>query len=113
MAFRCKTLPDDRRTSVTGASGTVKFYVTAAVCVAMVTIVAIVVLAVVVPMNTTVIATVIGVTFPIISSLMGGALHSMAVSVDGRLSQLLLVTGEKEHAQGQIEGLRENPKTNI
>lgn len=103
----------ERRASVAGATTAVRFYVLAAVATALMTVAAVVLLAVLVPDNTSVIATVIGITSPIILSLIAFGQRSIAVSIDGKMSQLLRATAEKERAQGLIQGLRENPETNI
>lgn len=103
----------ERRAAVAGATSTVKLYVIATLVTAAMTIIAVVVAAAIVPDNTAVIATIVGVTSPIILSLIGGALHGMAVSIDGKLSQLVQAREDKARAEGVIEGLKENPKTNI
>jgi len=103
----------ERRATVTGATSTVKLYVTGAVVMAAMTIGGVLGAVALAPNNPTIIPTIVGITSPIILALLGGGLHGMAVSIDGKMSQLLRATAEKEHAKGLIEGLKENPKTNI
>lgn len=104
---------EERRATVVGATQTVKLYVIAVVITAFGTIAAVIGLAVFVPSNPTLIPVVVGITAPIILALIAGGQHSMAVAMDGKLSHLLRVTGEKERAQGLVEGLKENPNINL
>jgi hypothetical protein len=46
---------------------------------------------------------------PLIVALIGAGFHGVAVSIDGRLSQLLRTTAEKERTEGFVEGLSANP----
>lgn len=108
-------MPEERRVSVAGATSTVKFYVIAVVVCAAMTIAAVIAVAILMPANQsgTVITAVVGVTAPVILAFIAGAQHAMAVAMDGKLSQLVRAEKEKEHAEGKIEGLKENPRTNI
>lgn len=104
---------EERRIAVTSASAAVRTYAFAVIAVAAITIAGVVAAAVLAPTNTSLIAVIVGVTSPIILSLISGGMHSMAVSMDGRLSQIVRITEEKARAQGMIQGLKENPNTNI
>lgn len=99
--------------TVTTASETVRFYVTCAIVVATLTITAVLVVAILVPDNTGVVATIIGITSPLLLALIAAGFHAQAVSINGKLSQLIKATAEKEHMKGVVEGLKENPRTNI
>jgi len=106
---------EERRTSVAGATSTVKLYVIAVVVCAAMTIAGVITIAILMPVaqSGTVITAVVGITAPIILALLAGGQHAMAVAMDGKLSQLVRAEKGKEHAEGVVEGLRENPRTNI
>lgn len=106
---------EERRASVVGATATVKMYVIAVIVMAGMTIAAVVAVAVFMPapQSASVITAIIGVTAPIILALLAGGQHGMATAMDGKLSQIVRATAEKERALGVVEGLKENPKTNI
>jgi len=104
---------EERRLAVAGAASAVKWYVIGIVGMALVTIAAVVLLAIYVPDNPTIIATVIGVTSPIILTLLGFGQRAMAVAVDGKLSLLMQASEDKARLEGKLEGLEQNPKTNI
>ena len=104
---------EERRAAPLMATATVRLYVIAVVVTAAMTIAAVMALAIVVPNNTAVIATVIGISMPIIAGFLGGAVHGTAVALDGKLSMFMKTVAAKEHAEGVIQGLKENPKTNI
>lgn len=102
---------EERRTAVVGATATVRLYVIAVVVMAMTTIAAVVAVAVFMPaaQSANVITAIIGVTAPIILALLAGGQHSMSVAMDGKLSQIVRATAERERARGVIEGLKDNP----
>lgn len=49
----------------------------------------------------------------IIVALFAGAGINVVNVLNGHAAAMIRLVGEKERAKGQIEGLRENPKTNI
>lgn len=99
----------ERRQSVLRARSSSRIYVVLAVIVSLVTMVIEATLAVLVPTDAGIRLTILGIATPLITTLIGGGLHGMIVSVDGRVSQLLKMTAEKERAEGTIEGLKANP----
>lgn len=104
----------ERRVEIRHATSSVTSAVKLAVVMAGIMIAAVVLLNLFSPKDpTSSIATVVGIGTPIILALLGKGLHGMAVSVDGRLSQLLKTEGEKKRLEGKIEGLQENPNTHI
>lgn len=106
---------NERRAEIVGATANVKLYVMAALGFAALTIIGVLFAAYALPSptNTTVVTTIIGVMSPFILSLLGGALHGVAVGLDGQRSLLLRAVGEKERAEGLLVGLTVNPKTNV
>jgi uncharacterized membrane protein len=105
------SIPDRR--NITPGTANMRIYVTLSVIVCSITVAAVVILAIVQPNNTAAIATIIGLTTPITMTLLAAGLHGMSTSLDGRMTQLLQATAEKEHVKGVVEGLVANPKTNI
>lgn len=107
--------PDtERRIEVRNASVAVKASVQWAVIMAGIMITAVVLLNIFSPKDpTSSIATIVGIGTPIILSLLGRGIYGMAVSMDGRFSQLLRTEGEKKKLEGKIEGLKENPDINF
>lgn len=103
----------ERRAAFLGAASAVKWYVLLVFGLAFLTVSAVVTLSILAPNNPGAITTVIGITSPIFVSLLGGGLYKMAVGTDGKLNQILRITAEKERARGIIEGLKQNPDTNI
>lgn len=65
------------------------------------------------PVDTKVIYIVIGVTAPIITALLGGAGLGVLTVLNGHQAQLIREIAGKKYAEGVIEGLKENPNTNI
>lgn len=91
-----------------------KFCILGAIYVCVLTVIAVVALAIFQPVNTaSAITTVIGITSPIITGLLAFGVHGLVTAVDGRVTQLIEATAEKEHVKGAIEGLAANPKTNV
>lgn len=88
-------------------------YVIGAVCTAAICAAAVVLLAVYAPDNATAINTVVGVMGPIIWALLGLGQHKIALGTDGKVTQLIETKAAQQRAEGFIEGLRENPDTNI
>jgi hypothetical protein len=103
----------DRRNIAPGTASTQRF-VLWAVMTCIVTVVAVCVVAFSQSPNALqIIATIIGVTTPVTLGLLGAGLNGMSTSIDGRMTQLLQATAEKERVKGQLDGLVANPNTNI
>lgn len=91
-----------------------KFAILGAIVVYLMTVVAVVVLSLFQPPNTASnIITVIGITSPLGTALLAYGIHGLVTAVDGRVTQLIQATAEKEHAKGAIEGLAVNPSVNV
>lgn len=105
--------PVERRRPILSAVSSSRFYTIAAIGLSMFTIVAVVVVVLFQPQNTAAISTIIGITAPLILALMAAGNIGILRVLDGHQSQLMAAIAEKERAKGQLEGLRENPKTNI
>lgn len=105
--------PTERRRPIISAVSSSRFYTLAAIGLSMFTVVAVVVLVVFQPQNPGAITTVIGITAPLILGLMGAGNIGIYKVLDGHQSQLMAAIAEKERVKGHLEGLRENPNTNI
>lgn len=104
----------ERRIEVRNATAAVKGAAQWAVIMAGIMIGAVVLLNLFSPKDPTgSIATIVGIGTPVILALLGKGIYGMAVSIDGRLSQLLKVEGDKKKLEGKIEGLKENPDINF
>lgn len=79
-------------------------YVWAAVTLSFMTILAIVIIAVLRPDSGSIISTIIGVTVPSITVLIAIAIKQVKTAIDGRLTQLLLLTEKASKAEGKLEG---------
>ena len=90
-----------------------KFYIKCAVGLCVLTIIAVVSLTMYVENPTAAVATILGITTPMTMGLLAAGLHGVATNVDGKMSQLLQSTAKAEHLEGLVEGLKENPRTNI
>lgn len=99
----------DRR-NIAPASSSVRLIVGGAIFVCVITVVAVVIVAAMQPPNALqVIGTILGVTTPVTLGLLGAGLNGMSASIDGRMTQLLQVTAEKERMTGMVDGLSVNP----
>lgn len=108
------TPPTERRRSVLSAVSTSRFYIIAAIGLSMVTVAAVLVVVALQPPNyMQVIQVIVGITAQLILALLGAGGIGVLKVIDGHQSQLMAAIAEKERAKGQLEGLRENPKTNI
>lgn len=94
-------------------ASTMKFFVGSAIFLCMVTVIAVVVVITLVPNPTVYVAMIIGITTPITTALLAAGLQGVALTIDGKMSQLLEATAQKERLSGVIEGLKENPKVNL
>jgi hypothetical protein len=103
----------DRRQAVASSSSTVRIYVVATVVLCAMAVAAVVLLAVLRPGDTASIATVVGIVTPITVALLAGSQNAMNASIDGRMTQLLHATAEKEKIKGLVEGLTHNPNSPI
>lgn len=74
-----------------------------------VTVGGVVVIASLRPENASAINVIVALMTPLLGSLLAVAIHSMATSLDGRMTQLLKTTAGKEHAAGFVQGLAVNP----
>lgn len=90
-----------------------KFFVGSAIFLSVTTVVAVVTVTALVPGNTSIVTTIVGITTPITMALLAAGLHGLSVTIDGKMSQLLEATAQKERLGGIIEGLKENPKVNL
>lgn len=102
-----------RRAADLRPSSNVRLFVLGAIFTCVFTVVAVVYLSIKAPTNTAAITTVLGITTPIMIGLLGAGIHGIATNVDGRLTQLIEMTAQKEHLQGLVEGLVENPGVNL
>lgn len=92
---------------------TVKFYIISAIVLSIFTAACAVALAIFAPANTTTMTIIIGFTLPTITALIGAGLYGTVTHINGRMTQLIQTTAQKERLQGVLEGLKENPNTNI
>lgn len=79
------------------------------VTLSVITVTGVVVVAVLVPQNTSAVSVIIGLMTPLLTALLAFAIHSMSASIDGRMTQLLEATAQKEHVKGIVQGLAVNP----
>lgn len=98
---------------VVQAATIVKLFAIGAIVSAFGTIIGVVSLAIFAPTNVAASVQVLGVGGPLVLGMMAAAQQAQAVVTDGRLTQLIQATAEKEHAKGMIAGLQENPGVNI
>lgn len=113
-----ETVLVERRQSVLSAVSAAKWYLIAAIILSLGTVAAVVAIVVAQilmgkPLETASIYIVIGITAPVITMLLAAAGLGVVNTLDGNQHQLMRAIGEKEHAKGVVEGLRENPNTNI
>lgn len=90
---------------IVGAQTTV--FVWAAIILSVITVVAITTLAIFRPENTSTGTIILGITLPTITGCMAKAIHEGQKSVDGRLSQLLMVTAKASKAEGQLQATQQ------
>lgn len=104
-----------RSSDIPSSSQAMKMFVLGAVILCMFTVIAVVLVALLIPApeNASIITIIVGITTPTILALLSAGLHGMGGAIDGKMSRLLDATAQNEHAQGLVEGLRENPRTNL
>lgn len=108
----------ERRQSVLSGVSTARLCLVAAVALSILTLGAVLVVLVAQimtgrPIETKGLYILIGITASTIWALLGAAGISVVNVLDGHQAQLMNAIAEKEHAIGKIEGLKENPNTNI
>jgi hypothetical protein len=108
----------ERRQSILTAVSNARLYLVAAIFLSAITVVAVLIVLVAQIMTGQELQTkglyiLIGITAPMITGLLGGAGIGVLSVLDGHQAQLMRAIAEKEHAKGLIEGLKENPNTNI
>lgn len=57
--------------------------------------------------NTAIIATILGFLLPTVSALLAAAVREVKVTIDGRMSELLMLTGRAAHAEGKLSQTNE------
>jgi hypothetical protein len=108
----------ERRHSVLSGVSTARLCLIAAVGLSIITLGAVLVVLIAqivagIPLQTRGLFILIGITAPTITALLGGAGISVVNVLDGNQARLMRAIAAKEHAEGKIEGLKENPNTNI
>lgn len=108
----------ERRQSILSAVSASRLYLISAIVLSIVTVgaVLVVIVAQIIagkPLETGGLYIIITITAPIIMGLLSAAGIGVLQVLDGHQAQLMRAVGEKEHAKGVIEGLKENPQTNI
>lgn len=103
----------DDLTPLPASIANIKLYVGSAIVLSIVTASCAVCLAIFAPANTATMTTILSFMIPTITALIGAGIYGTAVHINGRVTQLLHTTAEKERLKGLVEGLKENPNTNI
>lgn len=99
--------------SASSSASTAKLYVIGTLVASVMTLGSVLFLYIKAPDNPGAPLAVISIMFPVISALLSGALHGVAIGLDGINTQLLQATAEKERAKGVLDGLQANPNTNV
>lgn len=81
------------------------------VALSVLTVGGVVVVTVLEPQNTSAIPVIISLMTPILTALLAYAIHSMSTAINGRMTELIHATAEKEHVKGIVQGLIVNPNT--
>lgn len=115
MTIQVPTVPHitERRRSVLSAVTASRFYIIGAIGMSVLTVLAVLALMLWQPGNTGAINIIIGITAPMITALLGAGGIGVLKVIDGHQSQLMAAIARQQRAEGMIEGLKENPNTNI
>lgn len=105
--------PTERRRSILSAVSNSRLYIVGAIVLSLVTVCAVLMIALLQPQNTAAIGVIIGITGPLITALIGAGGIGVLKVLDGHQSQLMAAIARQQRAEGIIEGLRENPATNL
>ena len=84
-------------------AGRTRLYVVATIITAIIAVTSIVILALVKPENTSTGTLILGILLPVITAFLAASVGHLGAQVDGRLTQLIDITGTSEHAKGKIE----------
>lgn len=108
------SVPTERRHSVLSAISSSRFYILCAIGMSGLTVLAVVLVILWQPEGaTSYVNIIIGITAPMITALLGAGGIGVLKVIDGHQSQLMSAIAKQQRAEGIIEGLKENPKTNI
>lgn len=118
ITARDGTVIVERRQSVLSAVSASKWYLIAAMVLSLATVAAVMAILLAQtlmkqPLETAGVYLVMSITAPVIASLLAAAGIGVVNVLDGYQNQLMRAIGEKEHAKGVIEGLKENKDVNI
>lgn len=106
--------PVERRRSVLSAVSASRFYILCAIGMSGLTVCAVVAIVLWQPENASpYVNIIIGITAPTILALLGAGGIGVAKIIDGHQSQLMAAIAKQQRAEGIIQGLKENPSTNI